>query len=1040
MVGRKPKTFAKDANYAVDFNRLRDRMNGCGGVDCLLDIELSKLRMKQNCGVGNTKNDMGMDDDDLFDENYLTYLLDLEKSSVKLDPVEEDEADPEYVMFLENLKEHGNSYKLDVPVEHGVPIEEHVADPQYLMFLDNLKEHGNSYMVVVPLVHGVPLRIMYEEENVHSDDAMKWKGLKNGCQYNIREDRNNAKKTRRRLAGVHTTQIKRNRGGSTKRNFLCPSSNEYIQDQRNIAEKNDRRNASSYGVRNTLKKRTRGESRRKNTEERTQADITKGKNSCSSSDSYAQAEMYIVGKNNRRNLRSYGVSNTLKKKTRGESMERKISHSRSPHVYVQEKRNISLKNNKRNVGSYGVNSAQKERTCGKGTKRNNSYSSTNGCDVLDVMISDSSETNTSNLKDSDFCNRMAKSLDEDVQEKRTVAEVTKKRKLMSHTGNHIREGRNLKVSHGKKSGAERSGSSKLITKPHSSDHFQGKQTTEKNNPISASFADFQDKKRTEEKNPFPLNPDDFKEDQCVNVQEKRTVAEVSKKRKLMSHTGNHIREGRNLKVSHGKKSGAERSGSSKLITKPHSSDHFQGKQTAEKNNPISVSFADFQDKKRTEEKNPFPLNPDDFKEDQCVNVQEKRTVGEVIKKRKLMSDTGNHIREERNLNVSHGKKSGVEGSGSSKIITKPHSSDHFQGKQTMEKKNRISVRFADFQDKERTEEKNPIPLNPDDFKEDQWVNVQEKRTVGEVIKKRKLMSDTGNHIREERNLNVSHGKKSGVAGSGSSKIIKKPQNSSFKEDQCVNVIINSRSAPKNSSFQKSVVNEVYDLFLKNLKVIGESVVYKFGDNERVLYELSCKRHVTVVADSGNPPIKSDQPIKNNLRTSIAAESSDQSTRKIVAGLPLTVRVATEKQPTRPSTSFIPASRSTMPLFDKQPYNSLKVSHRVPSNMRKKLLVILNQPYSEQEHEQLWKEVSFRSAVLTHRDSRSGGSHRPGQMGRSLLDWNPDLSSEIDKVKSDPPKVLNLLRMLSFYIKKLPCGNICKPWMDDSLMTMIHGSA
>ncbi|XP_074280385.1 uncharacterized protein LOC141605489 isoform X2 [Silene latifolia] len=937
MVGRKPKTFAKDANYAVDFNRLRDRMNGCGGVDCLLDIELSKLRMKQNCGVGNTKNDMGMDDDDLFDENYLTYLLDLEKSSVKLDPVEEDEADPEYVMFLENLKEHGNSYKLDVPVEHGVPIEEHVADPQYLMFLDNLKEHGNSYMVVVPLVHGVPLRIMYEEENVHSDDAMKWKGLKNGCQYNIREDRNNAKKTRRRLAGVHTTQIKRNRGGSTKRNFLCPSSNEYIQDQRNIAEKNDRRNASSYGVRNTLKKRTRGESRRKNTEERTQADITKGKNSCSSSDSYAQAEMYIVGKNNRRNLRSYGVSNTLKKKTRGESMERKISHSRSPHVYVQEKRNISLKNNKRNVGSYGVNSAQKERTCGKGTKRNNSYSSTNGCDVLDVMISDSSETNTSNLKDSDFCNRMAKSLDEDVQEKRTVAEVTKKRKLMSHTGNHIREGRNLKVSHGKKSGAERSGSSKLITKPHSSDHFQGKQTTEKNNPISASFADFQDKKRTEEKNPFPLNPDDFKEDQCVNVQEKRTVAEVSKKRKLMSHTGNHIREGRNLKVSHGKKSGAERSGSSKLITKPHSSDHFQGKQTAEKNNPISVSFADFQDKKRTEEKNPFPLNPDDFKEDQCVNVQEKRT-------------------------------------------------------------------------------------------------------VGEVIKKRKLMSDTGNHIREERNLNVSHGKKSGVAGSGSSKIIKKPQNSSFKEDQCVNVIINSRSAPKNSSFQKSVVNEVYDLFLKNLKVIGESVVYKFGDNERVLYELSCKRHVTVVADSGNPPIKSDQPIKNNLRTSIAAESSDQSTRKIVAGLPLTVRVATEKQPTRPSTSFIPASRSTMPLFDKQPYNSLKVSHRVPSNMRKKLLVILNQPYSEQEHEQLWKEVSFRSAVLTHRDSRSGGSHRPGQMGRSLLDWNPDLSSEIDKVKSDPPKVLNLLRMLSFYIKKLPCGNICKPWMDDSLMTMIHGSA
>ncbi|KAK9748661.1 hypothetical protein RND81_02G072100 [Saponaria officinalis] len=396
-------------------------------------------------------------------------------------------------------------------------------------------------------------------------------------------------------------------------------------------------------------------------------------------------------------------------------------------------------------------------------------------------------------------------------------------------------------------------------------------------------------------------------------------------------------------------------------------------------------------------------------------AREKRTVGEVVKRRKLMSRTRNYVQEKRNLNVDDCPNLGAESSASGKMKKK-------------------QVRFDYSQEEPKTTKKNPIP-------------------------------PSSNYCREEK----------------------------FQ-----GVVDNSRLNPKTSSSQKNVIDEVYKLFMDNFKVHGDTCVYENGDklvffgfrSDRLPSDLrpaieadSSKRPNTVAvgssdrlssdwplsiaADSSKQPITAATPSKDHLpknkclaikagsrkqAITVAPVSSKQARRETVFGisskapsrkkklppLPLTVRVPTQNQSTQPSTPFVPAPKLTMTPSDKQLDKSLKV--RVPPNMRKKLLEILSRPYSKQEHDQLWKEVNFRSAVLNHRDSRSGGSDRHGDMGRSLLDWNPDLKSEIDKVESDSLKVLNLLRMLSFYIQKLPCGNICKPWMDDSLKTILPGSS
>ncbi|KAM5564374.1 hypothetical protein ABKV19_018789 [Rosa sericea] len=93
------------------------------------------------------------------------------------------DVDPQYKLFLENLREDGNSYAYEVVQENGVSeliryhnnglvkrskrrctsIED--VDPQYALFLESLREDGNSYALEVVREGGISELISYHQDN-----------------------------------------------------------------------------------------------------------------------------------------------------------------------------------------------------------------------------------------------------------------------------------------------------------------------------------------------------------------------------------------------------------------------------------------------------------------------------------------------------------------------------------------------------------------------------------------------------------------------------------------------------------------------------------------------------------------------------------------------------------------------------------------------------------------------------------------------------------------------------------------------------------
>ncbi|KAL9244204.1 hypothetical protein vseg_018006 [Gypsophila vaccaria] len=418
-------------------------------------------------------------------------------------------------------------------------------------------------------------------------------------------------------------------------------------------------------------------------------------------------------------------------------------------------------------------------------------------------------------------------------------------------------------------------------------------------------------------------------------------------------------------------------------------------------------------------------------------IEEKRIVGEVVKRRKLRSRTGNHVQEKiRKLNVDNSLHFGSESFASRKMKIK-------------------SVTFNYRQEELKTKKKTPNCHGSDYFPAEQVSGVpNNSRPTPKTSPLKKTVIDEV-YKRFMENFKVKG--ESCVYEYGDKKFVYYDLRSDSRHPSNVTSTSSDRlrrdhTVEADSSTQPDAIVAATSDHLPNdwpLTIAADS-----GKQQPVTVANTSSGHLpndwSLAIDTVSQPI------------TVAPPSRDQARRQMVFGLssiapsrkkrpvpfrkerplplPSSVQVATQSQPTQPSMSFVPAPRLAMTPFDKQLGSNLEGSHRVPAVMREKLLKILRRPYSKQEHDLLWKEVNHRSAVMIHRDSRSGGSDRPGHMGRSLLDWNPDVSREIDKVKSEPHKVLNLLRMLAFYIQKQPCGRICKPWMDKTLMTILHGSS
>ncbi|XP_057249553.1 uncharacterized protein LOC104894414 isoform X2 [Beta vulgaris subsp. vulgaris] len=209
--------------------------------------------------------------------------------------------------------------------------------------------------------------------------------------------------------------------------------------------------------------------------------------------------------------------------------------------------------------------------------------------------------------------------------------------------------------------------------------------------------------------------------------------------------------------------------------------------------------------------------------------------------------------------------------------------------------------------------------------------------------------------------------------------------------------------------KSEVVDEVYGKFLNNLHVVEDFVFYEYGDGERVFYDTSDEQTMDVEIQ----PLKTiTRPLMLNLRPPT---------------LSLSPAPAPIPRPPTPSSREQIAQRKPIP-HDRSMLSVSKETEEC-SSLWEELHNNLRQPYDQKEYDELWEIMSTRKPVSIHRDSRSGGSDRPGHMGKSYFDSYPDLYTKIEEVMSEPEKVLNLLRMLDFFLKKIPAG-VSPPWLDD----------
>uniref|UniRef100_A0A803L764 Uncharacterized protein n=1 Tax=Chenopodium quinoa TaxID=63459 RepID=A0A803L764_CHEQI len=165
-----------------------------------------------------------------------------------------------------------------------------------------------------------------------------------------------------------------------------------------------------------------------------------------------------------------------------------------------------------------------------------------------------------------------------------------------------------------------------------------------------------------------------------------------------------------------------------------------------------------------------------------------------------------------------------------------------------------------------------------------------------------------------------------------------------------------------------IVDETYEKFLNSLHITEDSVIYEYGNQQRIFYEPNDQQRTGV-------------RIKRDTRP-------PSSTLKPTAPIP--------GPQTPPSRAKITSQKKSTPTDS---LNTLSTSNEMCKKgkiqrensscyWKKELHGYLRKPYERKEYDELWAELDAKKPVSIYRDSRSGGSYRPGHMGKSLLEKFP----------------------------------------------------
>ncbi|XVF36994.1 hypothetical protein REPUB_Repub19eG0106700 [Reevesia pubescens] len=136
------------------------------------------------------------------------------------------------------------------------------------------------------------------------------------------------------------------------------------------------------------------------------------------------------------------------------------------------------------------------------------------------------------------------------------------------------------------------------------------------------------------------------------------------------------------------------------------------------------------------------------------------------------------------------------------------------------------------------------------------------------------------------------------------------------------------------------------------------------------------------------------------------------------------------------TPFVP-SKCYQSLPGEESWGGIRTSSQ--SQFRDKLMDLLKIPYSREEFENLWREVTHRKPVQGVKDLRHGRmkpySTKTG--GKSFLDSHKELRMKVDEFRCDRRKLLYLLRGFFFWLKYSPHEGAFQPWLDSLFLNALR---
>ncbi|EXB28447.1 hypothetical protein L484_003830 [Morus notabilis] len=142
----------------------------------------------------------------------------------------------------------------------------------------------------------------------------------------------------------------------------------------------------------------------------------------------------------------------------------------------------------------------------------------------------------------------------------------------------------------------------------------------------------------------------------------------------------------------------------------------------------------------------------------------------------------------------------------------------------------------------------------------------------------------------------------------------------------------------------------------------------------------------------------------------------------------------DKDPYRGGTTPFVSSKQQEQI-DVDDYSLAEDPSMACSQFKKGLMEDLKRPYDSRELETLKENVSRRNPVLRDRVMRKSTKSYPMEhkRGKSYLDLYSDFAKELDQVKNDNLKSLNLLRGFFYWLKHLTQDKGFMPWRDPSCL-------